>query len=128
MSKPNGAWRVFRMPLLLAVVSGVGLVAARGAAPFQTVAVVSAGLAGLALTAAVFGLMAYGMVWVGVRVIGGVFLGGIGGALGGAYFAGAYGILLGAVCGVLGGVILGLLSALHLPSWPRRHDSDDPDL
>ena len=28
MSRPNGAWRVFRTPLLLAVVSGVGLVAA----------------------------------------------------------------------------------------------------
>jgi hypothetical protein len=107
--------------------SVVGLVAARAAEPFQTLASVTAGFSLLAFAAALFGLVAYGMLWLGVRVVGGVFLGGISGALAGARLAGAHGILLGTVAGALFGMVVGLLTAPRLPAWPPDESPQDND-
>jgi hypothetical protein len=82
----------------------------------------SLGVIGLAGMATVFGVVAYGLLWVGVRVVLGVFLGGLSGALAGGWLDGADGILLGTLTGALCGILLCLLT---LP-W-RRLGPGEPD-
>jgi hypothetical protein len=75
----------------------------------------SLGVVGLAAMATVFGVVAYGLLWVGVRVVIGVFAGGVSGALAGGWLGGADGILLGTLTGALGGILVCLLT------FPWRH-------
>jgi hypothetical protein len=82
----------------------------------------SLGIIGLAAAATVFGVVAYGLLWVGVRVVLGVFLGGLGGALTGGWLDGADGILL----GTLTGALCGTLGCLLTMPW-RRFGPGEPE-
>jgi hypothetical protein len=76
----------------------------------------------LAGAATVFGVVAYGLLWIGVRVVAGIFLGGISGALAGGWLDGTDGILLGTLSGALFGTLVCLLT---IP-W-RRFGPGEPD-
>jgi len=88
----------------------IGLVAGhRGEAPAAWLVPGFAILLLLVVGAVFFGLLAYGLVRLSVGSVLGVFLGGIGGALGSAYTVGAAHIVPGAVAGILLGALVSCL-------------------
>jgi hypothetical protein len=88
------------------------------------------GLAALAVGATLFGLTGYLMASTGVRVVALLFVGGILGALGGAWLDGPDGLLFGAVAGAFLGICLSVRShdqppAEEPPAEAHRDKSTD---
>ena len=81
-----------------------------GRADSALVAPAAAAVLALVGSAVLFGLLAYGMIRVGIRSVAAVFVAGTLGAAGGAYLHGPRGLFLGAVGGLFVGTTFGLLS------------------
>jgi hypothetical protein len=77
---------------------------------------------GLVSAATAFGVVAYGLLWIGVRVVAGVFLGGMSGALVGGWLDGTDGILIGTLSGALFGTFVCLLTIPWSQFGPRKPD------
>jgi hypothetical protein len=95
------------------------LLASRGGRADTTFLVPAAGaVVALAASAALFGLLAYSMIRVGVWSVAAVFVAGTLGAAGGAYLHGLTGLFLGAVGGLFVGTGLGLLVLRYVSRSP----------
>jgi hypothetical protein len=78
----------------------------------------------LALAAFAFGVTGYLMARTGVRVVALLFLGGMAGALGGAWLGGTDGLLIGAITGAFLGICLTRLPHREPPSEGPPPETD----
>jgi hypothetical protein len=104
---------------LIGTAVGAFLASRGGRADGALVAAAAGAVVALAGSAALFGLLAYGMIRVGVWSVAAVFVAGTLGAAGGAYLAGLPGLLLGAVGGLFLGTTFGLLTQRYAPRFIR---------
>lgn len=94
--------------------------------PRQALPIMFAAIAGIALLALHFGLLAYGFIRAGIRAIGGASLGAMAGVFLGAWLLAWPGVFIGGEAGALGGLAASLLTAGSLRSNHRQDDEGEP--
>jgi hypothetical protein len=90
--------------------TALGLAAARGHFGWAILGRVAFGTLILTGGAVLFGGLALGIIYAGVRAVAGVFAGGMLGAASGALLGRADGLVIGAIGGILAGTLLGVAS------------------
>jgi hypothetical protein len=94
--------------------------------PRQDLLVVFAAIAGIALLAIHFGLLAYGFLRAGLRAVGGASLGAMAGIFLGAWLLAWPGVFIGGEAGVLGGLAAGVLIVRPQRSNRLQDDEGEP--
>jgi hypothetical protein len=82
--------------------------------PHDALFAVFAAIAGLALLAIHFGLLAYGFLRAGIRTVGGASLGAVAGVFLGAWLIPGPGIFIGGEVGALGGLAASVMTRRHV--------------
>jgi hypothetical protein len=72
----------------------------------------------LAILAVQFGLLAYGLEWIGIQAVGVTCFAAVAGVFVGAWLFGWFGVFIGGEVGALGGLLAGILS--KRPKGGRR--------